>query len=87
MGTIYMSLNRDDLKKIDEMSAITEIDYGIKDNLVLMETYKDIAEDLLYEYRKLEEEFEDYKQDVEDNYEYIGINPYKEYGVSEHDFH
>ena len=44
-----------------------------------------IIDELTYQYDNLEEEFEDYKQMVQDNYK--PIDPYTLYGVSENDFH
>jgi hypothetical protein len=45
----------------------------------------DILDDLLYKIDKLEEEFEDYKQYIADNYK--ERSPYEMYGISERDFH
>lgn len=87
MATLYMSLNKKELDRLNEVSNITEIDYEIKDSSISMDNYSGMIEDLLNEYHKLQEEFEDFKQDVADNYEYKKLNPYKEYGVSEHDFY
>lgn len=44
-----------------------------------------IIEELTWSYHNLEEEFEDYKQMVNDNYK--PIDPYTMYGVSESAFH
>lgn len=41
--------------------------------------------DLESDNHSLQEEFDDYKQNITDNYE--PVSPYKMYGVSESDFH
>ena len=87
MGRMYMSLDEKQIKRIEEASNITEIDFGIKDSQMEYDTYDSIVEELMYAYHKLEEEFEDYREDVREHYESRKFNPYKEYGVSEHDFH
>ena len=47
----------------------------------------EIIEELQDKYESLQEEFEDYKKDVDENYEQKPFNPYEEYGISESDFH
>ena len=45
-----------------------------------------MIEDLIVEYHRKEEQLEDLKQDLEDNYVPRRIDPYEEYGVSRNDF-
>ena len=54
-------------------------------DLVSIDDLLGIIEDLYYENERLKEEFEDFKRQVEDNYE--KISPYKMYGISERDFY
>ena len=65
-----------------------------KANKILMAKNKDnytlddligIIDELTWNYDHLEEEFENYKQMINDNYK--PIDPYSMYGVSANDFH
>ena len=63
--------------------------YGIdclrEKDLWTVEELLDKIADLESDNHLLQEEFDDYKQNSEDNYE--PLSPYKMYGVSESDFH
>ena len=62
---MYLEINE---KLIEKVKKITGFDYKSKGGLV---TYDDIVymiEDLTCEYEVLQEEYDDFKQDVEDNY-------------------
>lgn len=83
---MYYSLNEKELKKITEISDITATDYELKNNLILVDNLVAALEDMLYEYKHKEEELEDLKQDIDNNYELKRINLYEEYGISEKDF-
>ncbi len=87
MAQIYISLNKSELSKLEEISDITQIDYDIKDSQVEVEGILSALEDLLYEYHNLQEKHEDYKEYTKEHYEPRRFNPYKEYGISERDFH
>ena len=87
MGSLYMSLNKKELERLEKVSDITEIDYEIKDSAIPVDSLNCAIQDLLCAYNRLEEKYEDLKQNVEDNYVYRKLNPYKEYGVSESDFY
>lgn len=80
-----MIIDERDMKLLKKISDITNIGYGIievptvgsyieNDSLIVM------LEDLLTEYNKLEEDFEDYKnqEEIKDEYDF--------YGVSRNDF-
>lgn len=56
-----------------------------KENLISIDDLLRLLEDLDYKIGCLEEEFEDYKQMIKDNYE--PISPYRMYGVNENEFH
>lgn len=56
-----------------------------KENLISIDDLLRLLEDLDYKIGCLEEEFEDYKQMIKDNYE--PISPYKMCGVNENEFH
>ena len=63
--------------------------YGIdclrEKDLWTVEELLDKIADLESDNHSLQEKFDDYKQNIEDNYEQV--SPYKMYGVSESDFH
>lgn len=67
----------EDLKK--DVSEITMTKYEDK-----LEDIECLIKDLISYYYNLEEEFEDYKEYVKDNYKIK--SPYELYGISEEDF-
>ena len=88
-----MRVTPDNYEILKNASDITLVDYDIKwfdaenfagqidsDGLLSM------IEDLIVEYHRKEEQLEDLKQDLEDNYVPRRIDPYEEYGVSRNDF-
>lgn len=79
-------LNDTELKRIEEISSITGSDYELKGNFIPVESLLAAAEDMLMEYGVLEEKLNDLQQEISENYEIKRVNPYIEYGVSEHDF-
>lgn len=56
-----------------------------KEDLISVDDLIRVIEDLDNEIDRVKEEFDDYKQMVEDNYR--PINPYTMYGINESDFH
>lgn len=66
----------DELK--DKISKITSTEYKE------LEDIECLIEDLIYYYEHLEEEFEDYKEYVKENYNMK--SPYETYGISKEDF-
>ena len=50
-------------------------------------TIDSMLEELLMEIDRIEEEYEDYKEYVSENYKQIPKSYYEEYGISEKDFH
>lgn len=72
-------------KDIDNYDCLYADRLGIDKDLLSIEDLLGIIQDLYYENERLKEEFEDYKRQVEDNYE--PISPYKMYGISERDFY
>lgn len=61
----YIELNQ---KTIDRIEEITLTDYEIKDCKVLVDNCINIIEDLIIEYDKLLEEYNDYKEKEIDRY-------------------
>lgn len=64
----YEKLDKEELEIIKNISKLTMTDYEITGDFIPVDSWKDLAEDLLYEFDKLQEEFEDYKEFVKDNY-------------------
>ena len=83
---MYLELSDKDKEIIERISKITGVDYELKGNLVPIDSLVYALLDMLYEYDRKEEELEDLKQDIEDNYELKKIDPYDEYGISRKDF-
>ena len=77
----YEKLDKEELEMIKDISKLTMTDYEISGDFIPADSWKILAEDLMYEFDKLKEEFEDYKEFVKDNYKqktdeeiYGGIN-------------
>ena len=64
----YEKLDKEELEIIKNISKLTMTDYGISGDFIPVDSWKNLAEDLLYEFDKLQEEFDDYKEFVKDNY-------------------
>lgn len=72
-------------KDIDNYDCLYADKLGIDKDLLTIEDLLGIIQDLYFENERLQEELQDLKQDIEDNYE--PISPYKMYGISERDFY
>lgn len=77
----YEKLGKEELEMIKNISKLTMTNYEITGDFIPVDSWKSLAEDLLYELDKLQEEFDDYKEFVKDNYKqktneeiYGGIN-------------
>ena len=64
----YEKLDKEELEIIKNISKLTMTDYEIIGDFIPVDSWKNLAEDLLYEFDKLQEEFDDYKEFVKDNY-------------------
>lgn len=88
-----MKIDDSNYLTIKSVSDITLVDYEIKwydaennEGYIEEDSILAMLDDLMTEVHKKEEELEDLKQDLEDNYEPKKIDPYEEYGVSRYDF-
>lgn len=88
-----MKIDDSNYLTIQNVVDITLVDYEIKwydaeNNEGYIEEGSILAmlDDLIAEVHKKEEELEDLKQEIEDNYELKKIDPYDENGVSRYDF-
>lgn len=84
MEKVYKTIGDDLLEKIEN---VTDIDYEYKQDYIPKEII-DMLKDLVVEYDKLKEEYEDYKEDTERTIQddYNLKSPYEMYGVSKNDF-
>lgn len=74
-NNVYYKLTEDERASINKVMEITLTNYDAYNLFIPVESLMVALEDLLYEYHKKEEELEDLKKDVEDNYRPI---PYSE---------
>lgn len=88
-----MIVTPDNYETLKKASEITLVDYDIKwydaenfEGQIDSDGLLSMIEDLIVEYHRKEEQLEDLKQDLEDNYVPRRIDPYEEYGVSRNDF-
>ena len=82
MNNIY--LKKEDIADFDCISSTTIDKMGIKKDLISVGELIGIIEDLYFEKERIEEEYEDFKKQVEDNYK--PISPYEMYEVNEREF-
>lgn len=68
--------------KVEDLGGVIDKYFKDKDFITVIELISKF-EDLSCDLDRLQEEYDDYKG----NEDYAKFNPYKEYGVSEHDFH
>lgn len=63
---------------------ITEVDYT---GMLTIEDIENIIKDLIHEYNRLKEKYDDLEEDLKENYELKKIDYYDYYGVSKEDFY
>lgn len=80
---MYIELNERLINKLNKLGT----DYELKGNMLPVENLQSLLEDLFIELEAKEEEIEDLKQDMIDNYEPKKIDDYEYFGISEEDFH
>ena len=84
---MYYELSESELRRIEEISSVTGVDYELKGNFIPVESLLVAAEDMLVECETLAEKLQDLREEISENYELKKVNPYIEYGVSERDFY
>ena len=88
-----MRIYKDLYEKVRELTHTDfEVDYKKEPDDEYVYVYNEdkinsMLEEMIYAYQDLEEQFEDYKENVSENYRQIPRNYYEEYGISEKDFH
>jgi hypothetical protein len=70
---MYYKLDNNEYETIRDISNITIGEYDLIGEFIPVESLMAAIVDLFVEYHNLQEEFEDYKQDVEDNYKPLTI--------------
>lgn len=73
-----------DEKILEKVTDITNFTYKSKGDFIAYEDVISIIEDLVCEYNVLKEKFEDYKENVRDNYRQI--TPQEMYDIDDRDF-
>ena len=83
---MYIALNEDELKKINEVVNITGTDAELINHLIPVDALSALLFDLLCEYNHKVEELEDLKSDLNEHYTLKREDEYEVYGVSRNDF-
>lgn len=85
---VILKPNEKEMETLTKVSEITGVDYNGKEwnEDITIESLINALDDMIYEYHNKEEEIEDLKHDLEENFQPKPFDPYKEYGVSEKDF-
>lgn len=76
-------------EKIEEIQAITDVDYDCKGDLIPMDSIIPMIEDLVHEYHKMKDDLEERLEDEieqRENY-YEPISKMRLAGMSERDFY
>ena len=63
---MYMKLDESNKETLERISNITDVDYEIQGDFVEVESLMTALKDMLVKYDKLEEDFEDYKTNYDD---------------------
>ena len=67
----FYKLNSNEFEAVKRIEKITGCDYELLGDFIPTECLIESARDMLVYYEKLQEEFEDYKQFVKDNYKQL----------------
>lgn len=81
---MYIEVSDKEMERFKEISDITVTDYEFKGNFVSVVSLLTMIDDLLIELHEREEQIEDIKQDIQDNYKRIPVS--EQVCVSDKDF-
>lgn len=81
---MYIEVSNKKMERFKEISDITVTDYEFKGNFVPVVSLLAMIDDLLLELHEKEEQIEDIKQDIQDNYRRISVS--EQVGISDKDF-
>lgn len=73
-----------DVKLGDLRIEVPQLYKSMIGNYTTINELFEIVDDLVYQKNKLQEEFDDYKQNVEDNYRFVGMS--EQAGIDNSDF-
>jgi aspartokinase len=79
---MYIEVSNKEMERFKEISDITITDYEFKGNFVPVVSLLAMIDDLLLELHEREEQIENIKQDIQDNYKRIS----EQVGISDKDF-
>lgn len=68
MEKLFYVLNNDELELMQQVEETTGVDYELKCNDMPLSSLICAIKDLMYEYDKLQEEFENYKERQDNDY-------------------
>lgn len=71
---MYIEVSDKEMERFKEISDITVTDYEFKGNFVPVVSLLAMIDDLLLELHEKEEQIEDIKQDIQDNYKRIPVS-------------
>ena len=71
---MYIEVSNKEMERFKEISDITVTDYEFKGNFVPVVSLLAMIDDLLLELHEKEEQIEDIKQDIQDNYKRIPVS-------------
>lgn len=83
---MYIKLNEEERTMLNKVQEATWTSYEIEGNYIKADNLLVALEDLITTYEALEEQYDDLKRDLEENYEEKNVDPYEFYGVSRSDF-
>ena len=69
-NSVYIRLYDNEYKMLKEIEEITGTDYEVKD-LIKVENLISIIEDMKIAYERIKEQYEDYKEDIQENFKLI----------------
>lgn len=80
----YYKLDENTAKIVNRVIKITLTDYEVKGTFIPINSFISMIEDLICEVERKEEELNNLKQDVKDNYKQI--TPSEMYDITDNDF-
>ena len=70
---IYVEVEENERMLFNEISELTMTNYELKENSIPIDSLIPMIKDIMVEYHNLQEQLEDLKRDMEDNYRPIPL--------------
>ena len=70
---IYVEVEENERMLFNEISELTMTNYELKENSIPIDSLIPMIKDIMVEYHSLQEQLEDLKRDMEDNYRPIPL--------------